>query len=328
MDGLVQLKRASGNGADAPRRKLAPKPEWLKVRLPTGEGYTRVRNLLHGLNLHTVCEESRCPNVAECWGGGTATVMLMGGVCSRGCRFCHVANGELEPLDPEEPEHLAEAVAQLGLKYLVVTSVDRDELPDQGAGHFAQAIRALKARSPDTKLEVLIPDFRGEPGCLAQIVAAGPDVVAHNVETVRRLTPTVRDHRAGYDQSLAVLRHLKQLKAGLPTKSSIMLGLGETREELTQAFGDLRAAGVDVLTLGQYLQPSDWNLKVERFVPPSEFEQLREEALALGYLYVAAGPLVRSSYRAAEFFMEAMLHRGTMSSKLGETLGGTIGENA
>src|ERR1700689_3577405 len=169
MDGLVQLKRSQG-AADgvgnasvgtlpAPRGRLTPKPEWLKVRLPPGEGYTRVRDLLHGLNLHTVCEESRCPNVAECWGGGTATVMLMGDVCSRGCRFCHVANGELKPLDPDEPEHLAEAVAQLGLKYLVVTSVDRDELPDQGAGHFAKAIRALKARSPDTKLEVLIPDF-------------------------------------------------------------------------------------------------------------------------------------------------------------------------
>ncbi len=318
MEGLVQLKR--GNGTEVPRGKLAPKPDWLKVRLPTGQGYTRVRDLLHGLNLHTVCEESRCPNVAECWGGGTATVMLMGDVCSRGCRFCHVANGELKPLDPDEPEHLAEAVAQLGLKYLVVTSVDRDELPDQGAGHFARAIRALKARSPDTKLEVLIPDFRGESDCFSQIVAAGPDVVAHNLETVRRLTPTVRDHRAGYDQSLAVLRGLKRFKPGLPTNSSIMLGLGETHEELQQAFRDLREAGVDVLTLGQYLQPSDWNLKVERFVPPSEFDQLREEALALGYLYVAAGPLVRSSYRAAEFFMEAMLHRSNAPPNLGESV--------
>ncbi len=215
---------------------------------------------------------------------------------------------------------MAEAVAQLGLKYLVVTSVDRDELPDQGAGHFAKAIRALKARSPETRLEVLIPDFRGEPDCLAEIVAAGPDVVAHNVETVRRLTPTVRDHRAGYDQSLAVLGSLKTLKPGLPTKSSIMLGLGETRAELAEAFRDLRGAGVDVLTLGQYLQPSEWNLKVERFVPPAEFEQLREEALTLGYLYVAAGPLVRSSYRAAEFFMEAMLHRGAATSKPGENV--------
>lgn len=312
MDGLVQLKRATiaaGSERSAPSARLAPKPEWLKVRLPGGEGYTRVRDLLRGLNLHTVCEESRCPNVAECWGGGTATVMLMGGVCSRGCRFCHVANGERKPLDPDEPAHLAEAVSQLGLKYLVVTSVDRDELSDQGAGHFANAIRELKRRSPDTLLEVLIPDFRGERDLVAQIVDAGPDVIAHNLETVRRLTPTVRDHRAGYDQSLRVLRLIKDLKPDLPTKSSIMLGLGEQESELQQGFVDLRGAGVDVLTLGQYLQPSSWNLKVERFVPPVEFERLRQAALALGYLYVAAGPLVRSSYRAAEFFMEAMLHK-------------------
>ena len=304
MDGLVQLKRSP-----VPERpgRLAPKPEWLKVKLPAGAEYTRVRDLLHGLKLNTVCEESRCPNVAECWGSGTATVMLMGEVCSRGCRFCHVANGELAPLDPDEPEHLAEAVAGLGLKYLVVTSVDRDDLPDQGASHFARAIRALKARSPNTLLEVLIPDFRGDAGCLQQIVEAGPDVVAHNIETVRRLTPTVRDHRAGYDQTLGVLRTLKKLKPGLPTKSSVMLGLGETHEEVGQAFRDLREVGVDVLPLGQYLQPAGWNLAVERFVPPHEFDALRDEALELGYLYVAAGPLVRSSYRAAEYFMEAMV---------------------
>jgi lipoic acid synthetase len=268
-----------------------------------------VRDLLHRLRLNTVCEESRCPNVGECWGGGTATVMLMGEVCSRGCRFCHVANGELQPLDPDEPEHLAEAVAELGLKYLVVTSVDRDDLPDQGAGHFASAIRALKRRSPGTLLEVLIPDFRGELDCLREIVAAGPDVVAHNLETVRRLTPTVRDHRASYDQSLGVLRALKALKPGLPTKSSLMLGLGEEVDEVRGAFQDLRAAGVDALTLGQYLQPAGWNLQVERFVPPAEFDSLRDEALRFGYLYVAVGPLVRSSYRAAEYFMEAMVRR-------------------
>lgn len=306
MDGLIQLKRAP---AATPAGKLAPKPEWLKVRLPSGEGYTRVRDLLHGLNLHTVCEESRCPNVAECWGGGTATVMLMGDVCSRGCRFCHVANGALQPLDPEEPAHLAAAVSQLGLKYLVVTSVDRDELPDQGSAHFAEAIRLLKARCPDTLVEVLIPDFRGDRDCLSRIVDAGPDVVAHNLETVRRLTPTVRDHRAGYDQSLRVLETLKALRPGLTTKSSVMLGLGETSAELSSAFADLRASGVEVLTLGQYLQPSSWNLPVDRFVPPTEFEALRLEAMRLGFLYVAAGPLVRSSYRAAEFFMEAMVRR-------------------
>ncbi len=298
MDGLVQLKR--------PERR-APKPEWLKVPLPSGAGYTRVRDLLSGLRLNTVCQESRCPNVAECWGGGTATVMLMGDVCSRGCRFCHVASGELQPLDPDEPEHLAQAVAELGLKYLVITSVDRDELPDQGSAHFAQAIRALKARSPATRVEVLIPDFRGERDCLSRIVDAGPDVVAHNLETVRRLTPSVRDHRASYAQSLGVLEALKELRPGLPTKSSLMLGLGETPAELSLAFADLRGVGVDVLTLGQYLRPSSWHLEVQRYVSPEEFAALRGEALALGYAYVAAGPLVRSSYRAAEFFMESML---------------------
>jgi lipoyl synthase len=296
-------------------RKLPPKPEWLKVRLPSGEGYERVRRLLRRLDLHTVCEESRCPNIAECWGGGTATVMLMGDVCTRGCRFCHVASGSPSPLDPDEPRHLAEAVAELGLRYLVVTSVDRDDLPDQGAGHFAAAIRELKGRCPDTLLEVLIPDFQGREDLLRVLTDAGPDVVAHNVETVLRLTPTTRDARAGYEQSLGVLSSLKSLgRKGLHTKSSIMLGLGETREELRQTFGDLRAAGVDVLTLGQYLQPSPWHIKVERFVSPAEFEELRQEAMGHGFLYAAAGPLVRSSYRAAEFFLEATLRQSANSA--------------
>jgi lipoic acid synthetase len=298
---------ATGLVALGGRRKLPPKPEWLKVRLPSGDGYERVRHLLRRLDLHTVCEESRCPNMAECWGGGTATVMLMGDVCTRGCRFCHVASGGPQPLDPEEPAHLAEAVAELGLRYLVVTSVDRDDLPDQGAGHFAEAIRQLKARCPTTRVEVLIPDFQGMTEHLRTVVEASPDVVAHNVETVRRLTPTVRDARAGYDQSLRVLSTLKSLRP-VYTKSSLMLGLGETHEEILETFGDLRAAGVDVLTLGQYLQPSSWHLRVERFVPPEEFEALRRDASSFGFLYVAAGPLVRSSYRAAEFFLEATLH--------------------
>jgi lipoic acid synthetase len=300
------------------QRRFQPKPEWLKVRLPSGDGYERVRRLLRRLDLHTVCEESRCPNIAECWGGGTATVMLMGDVCTRGCRFCHVSSGSPEPLDEDEPRHLAEAVAELGLRYLVVTSVDRDDLPDQGAGHFAEAIRQMKSRCPETLLEVLIPDFQGRDDLLQKVIEARPDVVAHNVETVRRLTPTTRDARAGYDQSLRLLASLKaQGKAPgssvfgkrLYSKSSIMLGLGETREELHQTFADLRGAGVDVLTLGQYLQPSSWHLRVERFVSPQEFEDLRGEAMQYGFLYVAAGPLVRSSYRAAEFFMEATLRQ-------------------
>jgi len=286
------------------------KPDWLKVRLPHGDGYERVKAIVRRTRLSTVCEEARCPNVAECWGGGTATVMLMGEVCTRACRFCHVKVGAPPPLDPEEPENLARAVRELGLEYIVVTSVNRDDRPDGGASHFAAAIRALRRESPRTRVEVLIPDFQGVERDLDTVAEALPHVVAHNVETVERLTPTVRDRRAGYRQSLRVLEHLKRHPAGVYTKSSIMLGLGETDAELDQAFGDLRAAGVDVLTLGQYLQPSPYHLKVERFIPPAEFDGARRRAEALGFLYVAAGPLVRSSYRAAEFFLKGLMeHR-------------------
>jgi lipoic acid synthetase len=235
--------------------------------------------------------------------------MLMGEVCTRACRFCHVKSGHPEPLDPEEPARLAEAVAELGLRYLVVTSVDRDDLPDGGAGHFAAAIRELKRRCPQTLVEVLIPDFQGDERRLDTILEAGPDVVAQNLETVRRLTHPVRDPRAGYEQTLRVLEHLKAAYPAGTTKTSLMLGLGEERAELGEAFRDLRQVGVDVLTLGQYLQPSPWHLPVARFVSPAEFDELRLEAEAAGFLYVAAGPLVRSSYRAAEFFMEARLRR-------------------
>jgi lipoic acid synthetase len=293
----------------APGRRPSPKPEWLKIALPSGPGFERVRHLLHDLDLHTVCEESRCPNMAECWGGGTATVMLMGDVCTRACRFCHVKSGRPAPLDPAEPKRLAEAVRQLGLRYLVVTSVDRDDLADQGASHFAEAIRQLKAACPQTLVEVLIPDFSGRTDLLDCILDAGPDVVAQNLETVGRLTHPVRDARAGYQQTLGVLSYLKRSRPSLTTKSSLMLGLGETHEELRKTFVDLRSAGVDVLTLGQYLQPSPWNLEVARFVPPEEFEALRREAEDLEFLYVAAGPLVRSSYRAAELFLQAHLRR-------------------
>ncbi|HEY8206986.1 MAG TPA: lipoyl synthase [Myxococcaceae bacterium] len=285
------------------------KPDWLKVRLPHGEGYERVRDIVRRTRLATVCEEARCPNIAECWGGGTATVMLMGEVCTRACRFCHVKVGAPPPLDPEEPENLARAVRELDLEYIVVTSVNRDDRPDGGASHFAAAIRALRRESPRTRVEVLIPDFQGVERDLDTVAEALPHVIAHNVETVERLTPTVRDRRATYRQSLRVLEYLKRHPAGVYTKSSIMLGLGETDAELDQAFRDLRAAGVDVLTLGQYLQPSSYHLKVERFVPPAEFDDARRRAEALGFLYVAAGPLVRSSYRAAEFFLKGLMER-------------------
>ena len=286
------------------------KPDWLKVKLPRGEGYERVREIVRKTGLATVCEEARCPNIAECWGGGTATVMLMGEVCTRACRFCHVKVGAPPPLDPMEGENLALAVKELKLEYIVVTSVNRDDRPDGGASHFASAITALRRESPNTTVEVLIPDFQGKHDALDIVAHARPHVVAHNIETVERLTPKVRDRRATYRQSLDVLRYLKQRPEGLFTKSSIMVGLGETEEELMKTFTDLRAVGVDVLTLGQYLQPSQYHLRVERFVTPAEFERYKALAESHGFLYVAAGPLVRSSYRAAEFFMRGLMKRG------------------
>ncbi len=277
--------------------------------MPHGEGFERVKGIVKRTKLATVCEEARCPNIAECWGGGTATVMLMGEVCTRACRFCHVKVGAPPPLDPMEGENLALAVKELDLEYIVVTSVNRDDRPDGGASHFASAIRALRRESPKTIVEVLIPDFKGVEKDLATVAEARPHVIAHNIETVERLTPSVRDRRATYRQSLKVLEHLKTRPEGLYTKSSIMVGLGESDEEILQTCRDLRSVGVDVLTLGQYLQPSQYHLRVARFMPPQQFEALKREAEAMGFLYVAAGPLVRSSYRAAEFFMKGLMDR-------------------
>ncbi len=301
-DSLVQL-------GERPRHKARePKPEWLKVRMPGGGRFEQVRKTLRELKLHTVCEEASCPNVGECWGSGTATVMLMGDVCTRGCRFCDVDSGMPAPLDPLEPRHLAEAVGRLGLDYLVVTSVNRDELPDGGASHFAQAIVELRRAAPKTLVEVLTPDFQGSREALQMIADAQPTVAAHNLETVRRLTPRVRDRRAAYEQSLAVLDFYK--RAGMRTKSSIMLGLGETRDELVQAMRDLREVGCDILTLGQYLRPSEKHLPVTEFVRPEVFADLEREGLRLGFRFVAAGPLVRSSYKAGEFFIQRWVENG------------------
>ncbi|HLE47842.1 MAG TPA: lipoyl synthase, partial [Candidatus Thermoplasmatota archaeon] len=260
-------------------------------------------------NLHTVCEEAHCPNVAECWGGGTATFMLMGDTCTRGCRFCAVTSGKPGALDPMEPLKISRAIAELKLKYAVITSVDRDDLPDGGAHHFASTIRTAKSLHPEGLIEVLIPDFQGDEAAIRKIIEAKPDVIAHNVETVRRLTPGVRDRRATYDQTLEVHRFVKRENPKQYTKSSIMLGLGETDEELEECFRDLRAAGVDVLTLGQYLRPSAWHLPVQEYVPPARFEDLKTRAEGHGFLYVASGPLVRSSYKAAEFFVEGLLRQ-------------------
>jgi lipoic acid synthetase len=288
-----------------------PKPSWLKVRPPSGASYERIKGLSKSLGLATVCEEARCPNIAECWGGGTATFMVMGERCSRGCRFCSVESAlKLPPLDAEEPRKLAESLSAMGLEYAVVTTVCRDDLPDQGAAHLASCIREIKSRCPGLLLEVLIQDFRGERGLIRLVSEAGADVLAHNVETVERLTPAVRDARAGYGQSLEVLRCMKELKPERHTKSSLMLGLGEAEEELVRAFSDLREAGVTILTLGQYLRPSGMgrNLPVVEYVEPARFDRYRELAEKLGFLYVASGPFVRSSYRAGELFLKGMLN--------------------
>lgn len=294
-------------GAGAGR---ARKPPWLKVRPPTGEVVRALRADLRGKRLHTVCEEARCPNLGECWGEGTATIMIMGGVCTRGCRFCAVTSGNPGGrLDPDEPVNTARAVAAMGASYLVVTSVDRDDLPDNGAAHFAATIRAVREHAPDTLLEVLIGDLGGDADALAELVAARPDMLAHNVETVRRLSRRVRDVRATYDRSLEVLRRAKALDPELPTKSSIMVGLGETEAEIWEAMDDLRDAGVDVLTLGQYLRPTSRHLPVVDYVSPEQFQSYEHIGLLKGFRYVASGPLVRSSYKAGTFHRLAGLRR-------------------
>ena len=298
---LAAALRAGGVAIDA------KKPRWLRVPMAGGERYQQVRDTLQRLKLHTVCAEAHCPNVGECWSGGTATVMLMGDVCTRGCRFCQVKTAARPPaLDPDEPRHLAEAVGALGLDYIVVTSVDRDDLPDGGAAHFAEAIRRLKAID-GLLVEVLTPDFAGDLAAVEVVGRAAPDVFANNLETVRRLTPVVRDARAGYQQTLDVLAHMKRTFPGVVTKSSLMVGLSETEAELEEAMRDLRAHGVEILTFGQYLRPSAWHLPVAEWISPERFEALRRRGLELGFRYVASGPLVRSSYRAAELFLRGEL---------------------
>lgn len=286
------------------------KPDWLTVPPPDSESYRELKGLLSDLNLHTVCEEAHCPNVHECWGGGTATLMLMGDVCSRACRFCMVIPGRPSGvLDELEPENVAFALSQMGLTYVVLTSVDRDDLADGGAAHFARTVRLVKERLPNLLVEVLIPDFQNDMEALEEIVRARPDVVAHNIETTLRLTPTVRDPRAGYWQSLSVLRNLKKLNGALHTKSSIMVGLGETEEEVKQAMVHLRTVDVDFLTVGQYLRPSRRHLPVAEYVSPARFASYKAMGEELGFRYVASGPLVRSSYRAGEFFIRATLKK-------------------
>lgn len=288
--------------------QVEAKPQWLTVSPPAGENHAKLKQLFADLNLHTVCQEAHCPNVHECWGGGTATLMLMGDVCSRACRFCMVTPGKPGgALDTSEPENVAFALSQMGLTYVVITSVDRDDLPDGGASHFARTIRLIKERSPDLLVEVLIPDFQGDIDALEAVVEARPDVIAHNIETTLYLTPVARDPRAGYWQSLSVLRNIKKLSRNSYTKSSIMVGLGETEDEVFQAMTHLRLAGVDFLTVGQYLRPSPRHLPIAEFVKPEQFRRYERLGQGLGFGYVASGPLVRSSYRAGEFFIRSVI---------------------
>ena len=277
------------------------KPRWLKALPASGERYDFVRRTVHEHRLATVCEEAKCPNIGECWNAGTATVMLMGAVCTRACRFCSVDTGNPRGwLDLDEPANVAASVALMRLSYIVLTSVNRDDLPDGGAAHYAACIRAIKQASPQTAVEALTPDFQGVLADVATVVDSGLEVFAQNIETVRRLTHPVRDPRAGYEQTLAVLAHAKAHRPAVLTKSSLMLGLGETYEEVLECMDDLRAAQVDILTLGQYLRPTPNHLPVMRFVPPAEFEQLRAEGLARGFRECVSGPMVRSSYRAEQ----------------------------
>ncbi|AUX40681.1 lipoyl synthase [Sorangium cellulosum] len=304
--------------------QFSPKPEWLKVRAPGGDTYHHLKETFRKLDLHTVCEEARCPNVGECWREGTATVMLLGDVCTRGCRFCAVTTGDPRgAVDVREPEHVARAIARLSLQYVVMTMVNRDDLLDGGAEHVARTVRRLHALRPDLLIETLVGDFQGHMSGVDVVVDAGPDVFAHNVEVVRRITRAIRDVRSSYDQSLAVLRRAKErqrrlaaeaAESGAPaprrlTKSSIMVGIGETDDEVLEALRDLRDAGVDIVTIGQYLRPSPKHAPVQRFVVPETFAAFERAALEMGFLYAASAPLVRSSYKAAEVFVRSLIDR-------------------
>lgn len=295
MVNILDMKSSHDGGA-APR---TPKPGWLKVRMPQGERFRELERLVREERLNTVCRDARCPNIGECWGAGTATFMILGEVCTRSCRFCAVKKGRPPVYDRDEPRRVAQAVRKLGLRYVVVTSVDRDDLEDGGAHIFAETVRQIRALGGGIGIEVLIPDFRGDERALRSVVDAGPDVLGHNIETVARLYPVARSG-AGYARSLRLLGEAKAADGRLTTKSGIMLGLGETRDEILEAMRDLVEAGVDILTLGQYLQPTREHLPVERYYRPEEFGELREYGLSLGFRHVAAGPLVRSSYHAEQ----------------------------
>ncbi len=295
------------------------KPDWLKIRPAHNTDFSRIKNALRKRGLVSVCEEANCPNMAECWHNeGTATFMVLGDTCTRGCKFCAVKTAmKGNPVDPFEPKKLADAIKEMKLDYAVITSVDRDDLPDEGASHFARCIVEIKKAHPKTRIEVLIPDFSGKPELLKKIVGAMPDVIAHNLETVRSLQRKVRDPRAGYEQSLRVIENIKKMDESIYSKSALMLGLGEKKEEVVQAMKDLRSAGCDILTIGQYLKPKNKFLKVEEYVKPEVFDEYRKIGEELGFLYVASGPFVRSSYRAGELFIKNLIDRKSTGKEVG-----------
>ena len=297
--GVTAIK--DGIKASGGDREVLRKPDWLRIRIKGGATYEKVQGIVHEHGLATVCEEAKCPNMSECWSSGTATIMLMGDVCTRACRFCAVNTGNPRGwLDPEEPVKTARSVELMGLRYVVLTSVNRDDLDDGGAGHYAACVRAVKERNPDTAVEALTPDFLGVLSDVETVVDAGIEVFAQNIETVRRLTHPVRDPRAGYQQTLDVLAHAKAYRPDVLTKTSLMLGLGETEAEILECMDELLAAGVDILTFGQYLRPTAHHYPIERYVSPEEFEQYRQWGLEKGFLEVVSGVFVRSSYRAEQ----------------------------
>ncbi|MBI2541419.1 lipoyl synthase [Candidatus Woesearchaeota archaeon] len=297
------------------QQRLA-KPQWLKIKLTVNDEFSNIKKTLNSHSLHTVCESAHCPNISECWNGGTATFMLMGDICTRGCRFCAVKTGNpMKEIDADEPKKLAKALAEIRMfDYVVLTSVNRDDLEDGGANHLAECIREVKKAYPKIIIEILIPDFKGKLEALKKIADANPEVIAHNIETVERLQKKVRDARASYNQSLDVLKNIKKLNPKIYTKSSIMLGLGETDSEIIRAMEDLRKINADILTIGQYLRPTGWHLAVNQYIAPEKFEYFKQKALELGFLFCASGPFVRSSYRAGELFVKNVVNNDNLES--------------
>ncbi|KAI8551743.1 hypothetical protein RHMOL_Rhmol06G0210000 [Rhododendron molle] len=321
---FIRLQSSSDYSVEVgTRKKPLPKPKWMKEAVPGGEKYTQIKKKLRELKLHTVCEEARCPNLGECWSGGetgtaTATIMILGDTCTRGCRFCNVKTSRTPPPpDPNEPSNVAEAIVSWGLDYVVITSVDRDDLPDQGSGHFTETVQKLKKLKPEMLIEALVPDFRGDPSCVEKVAKSGLDVFAHNIETVEELQSAVRDHRANFKQSIDVLMMAKDhAPAGTLTKTSIMLGCGETPEQVVKTMEKVRAAGVDVMTFGQYMRPSKRHMPVSEYITPEAFEKYRTLGMEMGFRYVASGPMVRSSYKAGEFYIKSMIDSDRAASSL------------